>query len=61
MPLKVWKQVSRKMDVSSTSSPVRWADDKPRLDGVRDLVIAWTLSIEMRIKEGREDKGGRYP
>lgn len=43
------------MDVSSTSSPVRWADDKPRLDGVRDLVIAWTLSIEMRNKERRED------
>lgn len=43
--------MSRKMDVSSTSSPVRWEDDSPRLDGVRDLVIAWTLEVQMRIRQ----------
>ena len=43
MPVKVWKQVKRKWEDSRTSMPVRSLDGMPREDGVRDLVIAWTL------------------
>ena len=25
--------------------PVRWLDGMPRAEGVRDLVIAWTLGV----------------
>ena len=43
MPVNVWKQVRRKWEDSRTSIPVRWLDGMPRDEGVRDLVIAWTL------------------
>ena len=44
MPVNVWKHVKRKWEDSRTSTPVRWLDGMPRDEGVRDLVIAWTLA-----------------
>ena len=48
--------------------PVRSEEDRPRVDGVSDLVIAWTLGLErglLLIIGGTEERGeeftrGRY-
>ncbi len=61
MPVNVWKQLRRKVDVSRTSIPVRWEEGMAREAGVRDLVIAWTLwgGGQLLVAYGRFLEGGR--
>lgn len=56
VPVTVWKHVSRKVPDSSTSKPVRSEAGMPRVEGVRDLVMAWTLvshwALELELSFG---------